>query len=60
MPLAAVVLRSKPHQFLSVGAFDRRCLLGSPIGPEDAIARLFAAVRMVNDGMLQNVHDFII
>jgi hypothetical protein len=55
-----MVPRSEPHQFLFVGAFDGKCLLGSPIGPEDTIARLHAAMGMVNSGMLQNVRESII
>jgi spore maturation protein SpmA len=31
-----------------------------PIGPEDTIARLHAAVGTVNDGMLQNVRESIV
>jgi hypothetical protein len=34
--------------------------LVSPIGQDDTIARLHAAVGTMSDGMLQNVREFIV
>lgn len=58
--LTSTVPRCNLYQFVLVGAFDGKCVPGSPHWIRGHSSHLHAVMGMVTDGTLQNVYEFIL